>query len=74
MILRSISGRYCFLNFFFEEFSRKERKVFLMLKLNVRILKEFGFIDYGIKENFRFVRFIEYGRMIFSFLEVDGYE
>ncbi|WP_054840069.1 hypothetical protein [Thermococcus sp. JCM 11816] len=75
LILRSINGRHRSLNSLLEELSRKERKALSTLKLNARILKELGLIDYGTKENPpRPVRLTEHGRMILSLLEVDGHE
>lgn len=74
LILRSINGRHRSLNSLLEELSRKERKALSTLKLNARILKELGLIDYGTKENPRPVRLTEHGRMILSLLEVNGHE
>jgi len=74
LILRSIDGRHRSLNALLEELSRRERKALSTLKLNARILKELGLIDYGTKEDPRPVRLTEHGRMVLSLLGVDGNE
>ncbi|MDK2914146.1 MAG: hypothetical protein PWQ79_1061 [Thermococcaceae archaeon] len=74
LILRSINGRHRSLNSLLRELSRKERKAISTLKLNARILKELGLIDYGTKGDPRPVTLTEHGKMILSLLEVDGHE
>lgn len=74
LILRSISGRHRSLNALLEELSRRERKPLSTLKLNARILKELGLIDYGTKENPRPVQLTEHGRLVLTILGVDENE
>ena len=74
LILRSINGRHRSLNSLLEEISRREKRPISTLKLNARILKELGLIDYGTKDNPRPVRLTEYGLLVLSILEVDGNE
>jgi len=74
LILRSINGRHRSLNSLLEEISRREKRPISTLKLNARILKELGLIDYGTKDNPRPVRLTEHGLLVLSILEVDGNE
>lgn len=74
LILRSINGRHRSLNSLLEELSRRENRPLSTLKLNARILKELGLIDYGTKSNPRPVRLTEHGMLVLSILEVDGNE
>ncbi|AFK23201.1 hypothetical protein [Pyrococcus sp. ST04] len=74
LILKSINGQHRSLNALLEELSRKEKKPLSTLKLNARILKELGLIDYGTKENPRPVRLTEEGKLVLSILGGDGVE
>ena len=74
LILRSVSGRHRSLNSLLEELSRRERKSISTLKLNARILKELGLIDYGTKDEPRPVSLTEHGRLVLTILEVDENE
>ncbi|ASJ16263.1 MULTISPECIES: hypothetical protein [Thermococcaceae] len=74
LILQSINGKHRSLNALLEELSRKERKPLSTLKLNARILKELGLIDYGTKENPRPVTLTEEGKLILRILGGDGFE
>ncbi len=74
LILRSINGRHRSLNAFLEDLSRKERKPLSTLKLNARILKELGLIDYGTKDNPRPVQLTEHGKLVLAILGVDENE
>jgi len=74
LILRSIDGRHRSLNSLLEELSRRKRKPISTLKLNARILKELGLIDYGTKDDPRPVRLTEHGLLVLSILGVDGNE
>ena len=74
LILRSIDGRHRSLNSLLEELSRREKRPISTLKLNARILKDLGLIDYGTKEDPRPVRLTEHGLLVLSILGVDGNE
>ncbi|WP_461864120.1 hypothetical protein [Thermococcus sp.] len=74
LILRSINGKHRSLNALLEELSRKENKPLSTLKLNARILKELGLIDYGTKDAPRPVRLTEYGMIVRTILKVDRNE
>ncbi|MFA4646061.1 hypothetical protein P8X24_02115 [Pyrococcus kukulkanii] len=69
LILQSINGKHRSLNALLEELSRKERKSLSTLKLNARILKELGLIEYGTKENPKPVTLTEEGRFVLKLLE-----
>ena len=70
LILRSVNGKHRSLNSLLEELSRRENRPLSTLKLNARILKELGLIDYGTKNDPRPVRLTEHGMLVLSILEV----
>ncbi len=74
LILRSINGRHRSLNSLLEELSRREKRPLSTLKLNARILKELGLIDYGTKDNPRPVRLTEEGLLVLRILGVNDDE
>ncbi|CAD55656.1 hypothetical protein [Pyrococcus abyssi] len=74
LILKSINGKHRSLNALLEELSRKERKPLSTLKLNARILKELGLIEYGTREAPKPVTLTREGKFILSILEGDGFE
>ncbi|AMM54461.1 hypothetical protein [Pyrococcus kukulkanii] len=73
LILQSINGKHRSLNAFLEELSKKENRPISTLKLNARILKELGLIEYGTKDNPKPVTLTEEGRLVLRLLEGDGY-
>jgi len=70
LILRSINGKHRSLNALLEEISRETRKPISTLKLNAKILKELGLIDYGEKNNPKPVELTEHGRLVLKILGV----
>ncbi|HHI01313.1 MAG TPA: hypothetical protein ENL40_07635 [Thermococcus litoralis] len=74
LILQNINGKHRSLNALLEELSRKEKKPLSTLKLNARILKELGLIDYGTKESPRPVILTKEGKLILRLLGGDGFE
>nr|WP_048055076.1 MULTISPECIES: hypothetical protein [unclassified Thermococcus] len=74
LILRSVNGRHRSLNALLEELSRKEKKPISTLKLNAKILKDLGLIDYGTRDDPKPVRLTEHGFFVLNLLEVDENE
>ncbi len=74
LILRSINGRHRSLNSLLEELSRREKRPLSTLKLNARILKELGLIDYGTRDDPRPVRLTEEGLLVLRILGVNDDE
>lgn len=74
LILESINGKHRSLNALLEELSRKKRKPLSTLKLNARILKELGLIEYGTKDDPKPVRLTEEGKLVLTILRGDGSE
>ncbi len=70
LILRSINGKHRSLNALLEEISRDTRKPISTLKLNARILKELGLIDYGEKNSPKPVELTEHGELVLRILGV----
>ncbi|WP_010885780.1 hypothetical protein [Pyrococcus horikoshii] len=71
LILRNINGNYRSLNVFLEDLSRRTSKPISTLKLNARILKELGLIDYGTRDRPKPVKLTEEGKVILMLLEGD---
>ncbi|AEC51242.1 hypothetical protein PNA2_0324 [Pyrococcus sp. NA2] len=69
LILKHVNGKHKSLNALLEELSKKEKKPISTLKLNARILKELGLIDYGTREDPRPVRLTEGGKLVLSILD-----
>ena len=74
LILRGINGRHRSLNSLLEELSRREKRPLSTLKLNARILKELGLIDYGTRDDPRPVRLTEEGLLVLRILGVNDDE
>ncbi|ALM74442.1 hypothetical protein TBCH5v1_0474 [Thermococcus barophilus] len=70
LILRSINGKHRSLNALLEEISKDTKKPISTLKLNARILKELGLIDYGEKNNPKPVELTKHGKLVLKILEV----
>ncbi len=70
LILRNINGKHRSLNALLEEISRDTKKPISTLKLNAKILKELGLIDYGEKHNPKPVELTKHGQLILKILEV----
>ena len=71
LILRNINGNYRSLNVFLEDLSRRTSKPISTLKLNARILKELGLIDYVTRDRPKPVKLTEEGKVILMLLEGD---
>lgn len=70
LILRSINGKHRSLNALLEEISRETKKPISTLKLNAKILKELGLIDYGERSNPKPVELTKHGQLVLKILEV----
>ncbi|AHF79874.1 Hypothetical protein TES1_0480 [Thermococcus paralvinellae] len=70
LILRSINGKHHSLNALLEELSREAKKPISTLKLNAKILKELGLIDYGEKNNPKPVELTKHGKLVLKILGV----
>ncbi len=70
LILRSINGKHRSLNALLEEISKDTKKPISTLKLNARILKELGLIDYGKKDNPKPVELTKHGKLVLKILGV----
>ncbi|MBO8173765.1 MAG: hypothetical protein H0Z18_00750 [Thermococcus sp.] len=70
LILRSINGKHHSLNALLEELSRETKKPISTLKLNAKILKDLGLIDYGKKDNPKPVELTKHGKLVLKILGV----
>ncbi len=70
LILENINGSHRSLNAFLEELSTEFNKPMSTLKLNARILKELGLIEYGERENPKPVELTKSGKLILKILGV----
>lgn len=70
LILGNIHGGHRSLNALLEELSREFNKPISTLKLNARILKELGLIQYGGKEDPKPVELTKPGKLVLKILGV----
>lgn len=70
LILQRINGKHRSLNALLEDISRSTGKPISTLKLNARILKELGLIDYGEKNIPKPVELTEHGKLVLKILGV----
>nr|WP_187146429.1 hypothetical protein [Thermococcus sibiricus] len=70
LILKSINGKHRSLNAFLEEISKDTRKPISTLKLNAKILKKLGLIDYGEKNHPKPIELTKHGRLVLKILGV----
>ncbi len=69
LILRNLNDQGTSLNAFLEKLSRKENRPLSTLKLNARILKDLGLIEYGTKEESKPVRLTPHGKLVLHLME-----
>ena len=72
LILRSIDGERYSLNALLEKLSKREGTSVSTLKLNARILREIGLIDYGSREKPRPVSLTKHGKIVLHIVGMSG--